>query len=267
MGSVVVVVVSPVFEDDAGFEEVGEVLDVEAFVSEAAVERLDPAVLPGGARLDAGGVGGRVPAPVPQRVGGELGTVVHAQMGRCASSGGDLGDDFDGAVGVDAVTDVDGQGFSGELVDDVEQLEAPPGGGLVELEIERPHVIGVLGSQLRRGAVAEALPFVAPLRGPLNTMGAPQPQSALGIDRQAFAGGDVVGLAPSPARMGLRETAQPLPIGRVRVSASCWGRRWVERCWPTTRHARRWDTPNRSWSRTTAARRRSGVTIFPPRGP
>ena len=48
----VVVVVAPVFEDDSGFEEVGEVLDVEAFVAQASVERFDPAVLPGGAEPD-----------------------------------------------------------------------------------------------------------------------------------------------------------------------------------------------------------------------
>ena len=59
MGPVVVVVVAPVLEDDAGFGEVGEVLDVEAFVSEAAVERLGPAVLPGRSGLDVGGVGAR----------------------------------------------------------------------------------------------------------------------------------------------------------------------------------------------------------------
>jgi len=52
VGPVVVVVVAPVFEDDSGFEEVGEVLDVEAFVAQASVERFDPAVFPGGAEPD-----------------------------------------------------------------------------------------------------------------------------------------------------------------------------------------------------------------------
>ena len=75
MGPVVVVVVAPVLDNDSGFEQVREVLDVEAFVSEAAVERLDMGVLPGGAGLDVGGVGARGRAPVAQCVGGELGPV------------------------------------------------------------------------------------------------------------------------------------------------------------------------------------------------
>lgn len=37
----------------------------------------------------------------------------------------------------------------------------------------------------------------------------------------------------------------------------------TERCWPTTRQARRCETPNRSTSITTARRRRSGLTSFP----
>ena len=40
-------------------------------------------------------------------------------------------------------------------------------------------------------------------------------------------------------------------------------RRWVERGWPTTRQARRSDTPNCSRMATTALRRLSGVRIFP----
>jgi len=41
------------------------------------------------------------------------------------------------------------------------------------------------------------------------------------------------------------------------------GSRWVDRCAPTTRHARRSDTPNRSRRWPTALRRRSGVRSFP----
>ena len=38
------------------------------------------------------------------------------------------------------------QGFSGELVDDVEQLDAAQAGGLVELEVQGPQVVGALGA-------------------------------------------------------------------------------------------------------------------------
>ena len=74
------------------------------------------------------------------------GAVVHAQVRWGAALGDEALDDGDDAVGVDAVRGVDGQGFSGELVDDVEQLDAPQAGDLVELEIQRPHVVGALGA-------------------------------------------------------------------------------------------------------------------------
>ena len=47
------------------------------------------------------------------------------------------------------VIDADRERFAGELVDYVEQLQTAPSGGLVEAEIQRSHVIGVLGAQSR----------------------------------------------------------------------------------------------------------------------
>ena len=48
--SVGIVLGLPVFEHDLGFEQAGEFLDVEAFVSQAAVERLHEGVLPRASR-------------------------------------------------------------------------------------------------------------------------------------------------------------------------------------------------------------------------
>ena len=93
---------SPVLEHDSGFEEVGEVLGVEAFVSEASVEGLDVGVLPGRSGLDVGGVGAPDAAPVSHRGRCELGAVVHAQMSGGASLGDEALDGGDDAVGVDA---------------------------------------------------------------------------------------------------------------------------------------------------------------------
>ncbi len=47
VGTVVVVVDAPVFDEDLGFEEGIEVAAVEELVTETAVEGLDPGVLPG----------------------------------------------------------------------------------------------------------------------------------------------------------------------------------------------------------------------------
>ena len=80
----VVVLVAPVVEDHLGFEDVGEVLDVEALVSQASVEGLHEGCLSGRAGLDVGGVGAPDAAPVPQRGRGEFGPVVHAKVRRRA---------------------------------------------------------------------------------------------------------------------------------------------------------------------------------------
>lgn len=52
VGSVGVVVAAPVFDDHAGFAQRVEEPRVEQFVTESAVERLDPGVLPWRAGID-----------------------------------------------------------------------------------------------------------------------------------------------------------------------------------------------------------------------
>jgi hypothetical protein len=88
-------------------------------------------------------------------------------------------------VGVDPAVDGDGQGFTGELVHDVEQLQGPPVDGLVELVIQRPHAIGVLGCQpvRRAGEGPQPLAFAAPGRHP-QTFLAPAPLHGLAVHTQ-----------------------------------------------------------------------------------
>jgi hypothetical protein len=70
-----VVALEPLGEDQLRLgeraEELGVELGVEYLVAEAGVERLDPGVLPGRARLDVGGAGAGDEAPVAQGMGGE----------------------------------------------------------------------------------------------------------------------------------------------------------------------------------------------------
>ena len=94
----------------------------------------------------------------------ELGAVVHAQVSGGASLGDEALDCGGDAVGVDAVGGLDAEGLSGELVDDVEQLDAAQAGGLVELEVQGPHVVGALGAQPSGGAVGEAAALGPSLR-------------------------------------------------------------------------------------------------------
>jgi len=47
-----------------------------------------------------------------------------------------------GLIGGDAAGGVHDQRLAGELIDDVQQLQDVPVGGVIELEIERPDVVG-----------------------------------------------------------------------------------------------------------------------------
>jgi hypothetical protein len=53
----------------------------------------------------------------------------------------DLVEDRDGRVGIDVVRDDIGEGLTGVLVDDVQDLQGPALRGHFELVVERPHVI------------------------------------------------------------------------------------------------------------------------------
>jgi hypothetical protein len=50
-------------------------------------------------------------------------------------------DDLNQLIGGAGATDPHRQGFPGVLVDDVGKLESPSIGGLIELEVDRPHLI------------------------------------------------------------------------------------------------------------------------------
>jgi hypothetical protein len=62
-----------------------------------------------------------------------------------AAVGGDVVEDVDGGVGVDGVGDDVCEGLAGVLVDDVQDLQDPPVGGGVELLVQRPYMVRVVG--------------------------------------------------------------------------------------------------------------------------
>lgn len=133
MGTVVVVLLSPVGDEDLGFEQRVELLDREQLVAHPGSVGLDPGVLPGRAGVDVARAGSGEAAPVPEGVGGELGAVVHPDEAReGAPPADDLVEAGDDGVGVDGVGDQVGQRLPGELVDDVEDLEDPSRDGDVD---------------------------------------------------------------------------------------------------------------------------------------
>jgi hypothetical protein len=80
----------------------------------------------------------------------------------------DLVEAGDGGVRVDGVANEVGEGLAGELVDDVQDLDGPPGGGDVELVVERPDMVRPLRSEplARRRRGAEPLALTALRRHP-----------------------------------------------------------------------------------------------------
>ena len=112
---------------------------------------------------------------------------IRTSSGPAAALADDLVEHADGVVGVDRAGDPDREGLAGVLVDDVEQLQRPAVDGGVELEVERPDVVGPLGPQPRRrhGRLAEPLALPLPLRHPQALL-APQPLDLLAVHRPAL---------------------------------------------------------------------------------
>ena len=150
-------------------------------------------------------------APVAEGVRGHLGAVVHPhELGGGAALADDLVEHPDGVVGVDRAGDADRQGLAGVLVDDVQQLQRPAVDGRVELEVQRPDVVGPLGPQplgrarsSRRAGAASAC--VAAPAGP----------------PRATAAGSSCGSPPSPRRgRRPRRAGSPSADARRRASAA-----------------------------------------------
>ena len=107
-----------------GLEQGGEGLDGQQLVAQAAAEALHIGVLPGRAGLDVAGPSAGEAAPVTQDVGGQLWAIVTADEPRRRVPLGDQAvEHVHGGVGVDPAGDLDGKGFAGVLIDDVEQLQ------------------------------------------------------------------------------------------------------------------------------------------------
>lgn len=78
----------------------------------------------------------------------KLRAVVAADELRAAATRGeDSVQHPDGSVGIDPPATLDDEGLARELVDDMQQLQDPAVGSLVELEVDRPHMIGALSGQ------------------------------------------------------------------------------------------------------------------------
>src|SRR5690606_17893563 len=125
VGAPGVVFVAPGFADASGFGERAELGDVQQVVTGTGGVSLHPGGLPGVSGLAVDGSQARESAPVPQRPGDQLGPVVHPQILRCATLSDETFQNGDDGVGAGGTVDVHGEGLTGVLVDNVEELEPP----------------------------------------------------------------------------------------------------------------------------------------------
>jgi hypothetical protein len=123
----------------------------------------------------------------------------------------------DDAVGVDGAVDVGGQRFSGELVDDVQELEHPPVTGLVELEVQRPDDVRLDRAHGPHGRPDAPQRFLAFLVGHPQAFGDPEAVDALVVGPPAGLLGFDGGSAPAPAGTATGEVPQPGPQGQLVV--------------------------------------------------
>jgi len=202
-----VVLDAPGLDNNSGFSQGCELLDVQQLVPAPAVEGFDEGVLPGAVGLDVERLGVAQAAPVPQDPGDELGAIVHAQVLRWAVENDEALQDVDQAICGDGTVDLHGEGLPGELVDDVGQHETAVGGRLVELEVDGPDVVGMRGPEPRRRLEADPAALSTDL-GPAQALFAPQALDALSVDGPALTAQQLVGRLPAPAGVVVGDLAQ-----------------------------------------------------------
>src|SRR3954451_22752677 len=202
MASVLVVLVLPVADGDPRVGQGPEQVDVQAFVAETAVERLNVSVPPRLAGRDEGEPD-TFAGSVGHRGAGQLGAVVAAQHLRVAAVAGQPVKLVDQPVPGEGACDEAAEALAGVLVDDGDDLDRSAVGGGVELEVDRPHPVRAIRDWVV-WCCGRTDPLTAPRLRPPHPFVAPQPLNLLVVHRPALAAGVLVGTAESPAGMLLR---------------------------------------------------------------
>jgi hypothetical protein len=136
-----VVVGSVVFENDLGLQATGEDLPVQHLVPEATVEGLGKRILPRASRLDENRLHSSCPEPRLHRLGNELGSVVRPQIFGRTSPQKQVFQCLDYRFRVEIASDLYGQAFSCELVENWQYLKSPPVLGLVVDKVVAPTLV------------------------------------------------------------------------------------------------------------------------------
>jgi hypothetical protein len=142
--------------------------------------------------------------------------VIEAQVHRSSPLSRDLVEAAHDAVGVDGPLHLDGEALAGVLVDHVQELQHPPVGRLVELEVERPeHVRGDRAHGTDSHADAAQRSLALSVRK--EAFGPPEAVDALVVDLPALLPCCDGGPPPAPAWSLLREVPQERPQRQLGV--------------------------------------------------
>lgn len=193
-----VVLPAPTIGQALGLSHRGEQLGIKELIPEPSVERFGKAVLPGGSWLDVGRNVDAALAPTLERVGDELRPVVTADIGRCRVEAGELLKHRHHVLDLAAPAHPDGQAQAAGLVDHVEELQSPPIGGGVELEVHGPHLVRMLSLVSPHQAVRGAGPFLLARSGPLEPFLSREPVHPLVVHQPALSPQQAVGHPPAP---------------------------------------------------------------------
>lgn len=197
MGAFFVVAGHPLVGEIPHFVERGEEVRFENLPPVGAVESFDIAVLHRPARLDEVKPYSPVFTPGPEFGGSEFGTVVHPDLLWKRSAFGKLSEEANDSRRRQRRIDLDGQGLTRALVEEVECPEAPPAVEAVLHEIHRPLPVGDGWSrQSLLDAGGDTFPGAARQIEPHRLVDSPEP---LVIDRTSLETEPVVALPKSPA--------------------------------------------------------------------
>jgi len=150
MGSILVVVHLPVFDQITSLTVAGEQLFVEALVPQTADEGLGKSVLHRLARRDVVPFDAAILLPFQHGVGGEFSPIVADHQARVAASFGDGVEFARDPLAGDRVVDDRGRTFSAEVVNDAQDAEATPVRQRVRDEVEAPTLVRPLRNGHRR---------------------------------------------------------------------------------------------------------------------
>lgn len=111
MGTDLVVVHSPVLNDNSGLDAVSEPLHGQTLVPKLAVKALVHSVLPGLSGIDEGCLNLLIERPFQERGTHKFGAVIGPQVTRCAAQAHQTAQDLDNPLGSYRSRDVDRQAF------------------------------------------------------------------------------------------------------------------------------------------------------------